>query len=273
MDDLDLLGHGDLKRDGRMLAGVILDVDGVLWVGGEPAPKAHAFLDRMERSGIPYCLLTNDASVSRQTRARSLVEAGLRIDVEQLVTAPFVTAELLKARGWSRVIYLGTEDARNDIAAAADIVTDGSASAVVIGDLFDNYRRLSVEHAVEAIIRGAALIAMQRNRFWHDGSAQRLDNGFWVSAFEFVTGKAAEVAGKPSPAAYKIALERLGLDQEHAAPVVMISDDISSDLAGANVLGLQTLHVSPLAAEAPPSWLTLRARTLDDAWDLLQERM
>lgn len=248
---------------------VIMDVDGVLWVDGQPGPHAQEFLDNLERTALPYRLLTNDASVSRATRARMLHDGGLSFDPDHLLTAPVLTATFLSKRRLRRVIYLGAPDAAEDIACVAQIVTRGHVDAVVVGDLFSTYTREDVERAAQALLRGAELIAIQRNRFWHDGKVSRVDNGFWVAGFEFLAGRQALVAGKPSADAYVSTLRGLEADS-WSESVLMISDDLESDLAGASSLGLLTLHLNARdSIDQPPPWLTMAASDLTEAWNLL----
>eukprot|EP01065_Artemidia_motanka_P038073 TRINITY_DN46943_c0_g1_i1.p1 TRINITY_DN46943_c0_g1~~TRINITY_DN46943_c0_g1_i1.p1 ORF type:complete len:333 (+),score=107.60 TRINITY_DN46943_c0_g1_i1:53-1051(+) len=49
--------------------GVVLDVDGVLILGGTPIPGAADALRKLKRSGVPYAMLTNGGSVPEAVKA------------------------------------------------------------------------------------------------------------------------------------------------------------------------------------------------------------
>jgi ribonucleotide monophosphatase NagD (HAD superfamily) len=63
----------------------------------------------------------------------------------------------------------------------------------------------------------------------------RLDIGPFVAGLEYATGKTADVAGKPSPAFFRSALEAAGVSADEA---VMVGDDIRGDIGGAQQLGI-----------------------------------
>lgn len=61
-----------------------------------------------------------------------------------------------------------------------------------------------------------------------------LDNGAYTSALEYACDIKARVMGKPSKEFYSIAIESLKLKPED---IVMIGDDINSDVGGAQKAG------------------------------------
>ena len=57
-------------EDGRF--GVLLDIDGVLYVGDEPIEGAHEALAQLRELGAGLRLVTNTTSRSRKLNARTL---------------------------------------------------------------------------------------------------------------------------------------------------------------------------------------------------------
>jgi ribonucleotide monophosphatase NagD (HAD superfamily) len=88
---------------------------------------------------------------------------------------------------------------------------------------------------------GAALIALQRNRYWETAKGLSLDAGPFVAALEYATGLEAEVMGKPSGAFFELALGELGVSADQAA---MVGDDVEADVAGAMDAGLAGILVT-----------------------------
>jgi HAD superfamily hydrolase (TIGR01450 family) len=232
-----------MRSDDRALDSVILDVDGVLWIAGALDVGATTFLDRLRGNDIPFCLLTNDCSVSKAERHESLTKAGLLLRADQLVTAAEVTKVWLQDAATQVIMYLGAESAFSDIATGLCVRHTGPVDAVVVGDLFTNFDRHSLDAAANAVGDGAALVAMQRNPRWSDGRTWYVDNGFWVAGLEYVTGHQAVVTGKPSPGAYLTALARLGVSPALRSRTAFVSDDVATDLKGAKTVGLTTVYI------------------------------
>ncbi len=246
---------------------VVLDVDGVLWVAGAPGDGAIAFLDCLRRNEFPFCLLTNDCSVSKAERHKALTEAGLVLRPDQLVTAVEVTREWLRNAAADVIMYLGAPSALPDIEKGFHISESGPVDAVVVGDLFSHYDRRMLDRAAKAINDGAKLVAIQRNSLWSDGKDWFVDNGFWVAGFEYVTGQQAVVTGKPNPDAYLSAVARLGLAAQVHSHTAFVSDDMTTDLKGAKDVGLSTVYFG--SSQTLPSWVDYVAHNLDDLSNLL----
>lgn len=234
-------------------SGVILDVDGVLWIAGAPAEGAIQFLDGLRQAGIPFCFLTNDCSVSKTERLDALTQAGLALRAGQLVTAAEITREWLKTEAVNTIMYLGAPGTLPDVAKGLHVRNSGPVDAVVVGDLFNHYDRRSLDNAARAVIDGSTLVAMQRNPRWSDGKEWYVDNGFWVAGLEYVTGRQAIVTGKPSRGAYLTAVSRLKLMTQDFSRIAFVSDDMTTDLKGAKNVGLNTVYFG--SAYTLPSWI------------------
>ena len=244
----------DMSYGRNSFSGVVLDVDGVLWIAGGPGDGASAFLDKLHGiKGISFCLLTNDCSVSKAERHETLAKAGLDVRADQLITAGEVTAKWLGEAAARTIIYLGAPSALQDVAQGLSVCVAPPVDAVVVGDLFSHYDRCLLDTAAKAVSDGASLVAMQRNARWSDGKQWHIDNGFWVAGLEYVTGRQAVVMGKPSQHAYMAAVARLKRMRKDHSRTAFVSDDIASDLRGAKDVGLTTVYFGP--AQTSPPWV------------------
>ena len=79
------------------------------------------------------------------------------------------------------------------------------------------------------------LVALGMARFWKDADGLTLDDGPFVQALAYASGIEPLVTGKPAPAFFHSAAHHLGLAPE---AVVMVGDDIRSDIGGAQDAGL-----------------------------------
>ncbi len=111
---------------------------------------------------------------------------------------------------------------------------------MIVGDLGEGWDYEVLNRAFRQLMDGAALIALQKNRYWETAEGLSLDAGPFVSALEYATGREAEVVGKPSPAFFELALGELGVSADHAA---MVGDDVEADVGGAMEAGLAGILV------------------------------
>ncbi len=66
--------------------GLIVDLDGVVWIGAEPVPGSAAALAELRARGIALVFLTNDPSGSRAEYAARLAQIGVEATEEEIVT-------------------------------------------------------------------------------------------------------------------------------------------------------------------------------------------
>jgi len=90
------------------------------------------------------------------------------------------------------------------------------------------------------LFEGAELIALQKNRFWLSDDGYTLDAGAFVALLEYAANKESILIGKPSKAFFETALNDLGCTIDE---VLMIGDDIESDIKGAQAIGIKSVLV------------------------------
>ena len=221
----------------------LLDLDGTLYSGDGAIPGAPEALARLRRQKIPHRLVTNTTSRSRAMLVQRLRDYGFDVSPEEVFTATLAGTEVIKDAGYRCVAPFLPEPALGDMqdlelcGGTSGQVASRRPEAVLVGDLGERWTYALLQEAFEYLMSGAALIALSRDRYWlHDGRLA-LDAGAFVAGLEFAAGKAAVVAGKPSPAFYAAALRSLGLDAPASA--AMVGDDLWSDVQGAQRAGLQ----------------------------------
>ena len=216
--------------------GLLIDLDGTLYVENAPIPGAREALLRLEAAGIPYRYVTNTTRKPRREVVSRLRKLGFPAR-EDLVFAPAAAANAILAG--KRCHALVAEALFEDL---ADLVLAGTGPTehVLVGDLGDGFDYTRLNRAFRLLVDGAGLVALQRNRFWQEADGPSLDAGPFVAALEYASGKTATVVGKPEPTFFEAALQDLGLE---AKDVAMVGDDAESDVAGAQRAGLQGIQV------------------------------
>jgi HAD superfamily hydrolase (TIGR01458 family) len=213
--------------------GVLLDIDGVLYVGDEPIEGAREALAELRELGGGLRLLTNTTSRSRREVSDHLLELGFDTALEEVLTPAAMAVRHCRERGYRSVVLLVGERLRDDLAPLDSDSPEGRADAVVLGDLGDGFTADVLNRAFRLLMDGAELVALQHNRYWRRADGLALDVGAYSAALEYATGREAVVVGKPAPAFFEAAIADMGL-----ASAVMVGDDLEADVGGAMAAGL-----------------------------------
>lgn len=216
--------------------GLLLDIDGVLAVSWEPIAGSVESLSWIREQTIPFRLITNTTTHTRDQLATTLRDAGFVVEAADIVTAVAATAEYLRTHhAGARVFLLSDGDARADLEGVTLVSADEPADVVVIGGASDDFTYPILNHIFGLLNDGAVLVGMHRNLYWRTADGLQLDGGAYISALEEATGSKATICGKPAPAYFRAALELLGVPAARAA---MIGDDVANDVLGAQAIGM-----------------------------------
>ena len=218
--------------------GLLLDLSGVIYVQDEAVPGAAEALDRLRSEGIPIRLVTNTTMRPRSSILERLDRLGIEADSAELITPASLAKRRCEEAGYESVALVVLDELREDLEGLAE--RGDSVDAVVVGDLGETWDYEVLNRAFRQLMDGAALIALQKNRFWETAEGLSLDAGPFVSALEYATGQDAEVVGKPAPAFFELALGELEVSADHAA---MVGDDVEADVGGAMEAGLAGILV------------------------------
>ena len=254
-------------RGNRTVRGILLDLDGVVYVGSAVLPGSLDAIGRIRAAKLPLKFITNTTRRPLRRIVSDLAQLGLQVAMEDVYTPAAIAQEFLRCRNL-RPFLVVHPNLREDF---SGLTTDGD-EAVVVGDAGEFFTYDLLNQAYRRLLRGAAFLALAKNRGFldHDGEMS-LDAGPFVAALEYASGREATVLGKPSRTFFTLAVEGL-----HCAPedVVMIGDDAEADVGGAMAAGLmgvlvQTGKYRPGQEAYLPERPTLVAENLKAAVDLL----
>ncbi|HUH78556.1 MAG TPA: TIGR01458 family HAD-type hydrolase [Methanoregula sp.] len=222
------------------IKGVLIDLDGVMYVGNEPVPGAKDAIDFLTGCGCSFRFVSNTTRKSRKTIAGRLVAMGLEIPERYIFTPPLAAAAYIGRAGKHRCYCLIAGDAGCDLDQARPGPALEGADFVVIGDAGEKITYGSMNTAFRYVIGGAEIIALEKDRYWMAADGLSLSAGPFAAALEYATGKTATVVGKPSEEFFRLALDDMGLTPPD---VIMVGDDIATDIAGAQALGIRGILV------------------------------
>jgi HAD superfamily hydrolase (TIGR01458 family) len=233
---------------------ILFDMDGVLYNSGDPIPGAAEALNWVRARRIPHLFVTNTSSRGRA----ALVEKLRRFQIP-------ATEDWLRAHGDGSVALFVRPATRSEFEGLSCLPEEASSGAryVVIGDLGDAWDFRTMNRAFRLLHSNpeATLVALGMTKFWQAEDGPRLDVAPFVAALEHATRKKAVVFGKPAEAFFRAAAEKLSIP---ASEILMVGDDVETDIAGAQQAGLKGALVK--TGKFRPSDLE-GAVTPDAVWD------
>jgi HAD superfamily hydrolase (TIGR01458 family) len=212
--------------------GLVLDLDGTVYFGDDPIPGAAKAIERLRQSGVPMCFATNTTRRPRSDLVTRLSSMGIEVNADELFTAPVAAARWLAGVGATRVSLLLAELTFEEFVGFT--LDDETPEYVVVGDLGEEWSFDRLNLAFRALMRGAKLVAIQKNRFWDPGGGLCLDAGPFVAALEYASGRDAVLVGKPSTAFFATAAGFLGVPLDR---VVVVGDSVVNDVVGGQRAG------------------------------------
>ncbi len=215
--------------------GLLVDLDGTLYVGEEPVPGAREAVELLGASGLVLRYVTNTTRMPRRAVVERLRALGFDAAEGEVFTPARAAARLIRGR---TCLPLVDGSLLEDLEGIT--LTEDSPDFVLVGDLGEGFTYARLDAAFRCLMSGAELVALQKNRYWRKEDGISLDAGPFVAALEYASGKQAVVVGKPEESFFRIALEDLGLE---AGEVAMIGDDAEADVAGAKRAGLKGMQV------------------------------
>ncbi|MCB9466029.1 MAG: HAD-IIA family hydrolase [Candidatus Eisenbacteria bacterium] len=243
--------------------GLLLDLDGTVFVGDALLPGAADAIAELDEAGIPMLFATNMTRRPRRILLEKLTRMGLTLPAERVYTAPIAAASWLASRGIRRILACVARDTCEDLA-GFDLVDPRlpmdpgvSCQAVLVGDLGDEWSYAILNAAFRQLMGGAELVAVQRNLYWRAADGLSLDAGPFILGLEAAARVQATLVGKPSPTYFERAAELIGLT---VPEIAMVGDDIQSDVLGAQQAGATGIlvrtgkfHPEDVARSEPPN--------------------
>ena len=205
----------------------------MLYVEDEAVPGAVDAVSQLRDSGLGLRFVTNTTSRSKDQTLDRLERLGFGVAPEELVTPAALARARCVEEGHDRVSLVMNEEVKADFEGLTEAEED--VDAVIMGDLGEAFGFEILNRAFRQVMDGAALIALQKNRFWMTPDGLALDAGPFVAAIEYATGREALVVGKPAESFFRLVLEDLGAEASAAA---MVGDDVETDVGGAVDAGL-----------------------------------
>jgi HAD superfamily hydrolase (TIGR01458 family) len=221
------------------MACILLDIDGVLHVSGEPIPGAVEAVGDLRRNGHALRFVTNNSTLPRAELAAELCGLGFELDEDEIQTTPRTAARTLAGKRVFALVMAAVVPDLEGLELAAmgvDAVLLGGCDESLEPNQVFTYMNLA--RAFAEIQAGAEFYCLHKNPWWQTSRGPMLDAGAFVAGLEYVTGVEATVIGKPSSAYFAAALDALEAEPELTW---MVTDDLEADVRGAQLFGMRTV--------------------------------
>lgn len=223
----------------RTETALLIDIDGVICQNNALIAGAMETLHWLERSSIRYLFVTNTTSIGLSALCAKLKALGLVVTEDQLLTPTMAANGWLCQQGLLRAALFVNDEAKKDFKdiESVAIQSEGPVDAVVIGDLGEQWSYPRLNQAFRFLMQSVKpeLIALGMTRYWMAKDGLSLDVAPFIKALEFASDCSAVVLGKPAPAFFQSALDKLGTGPSET---LMIGDDIKGDVDAAERCGI-----------------------------------
>lgn len=227
----------------KNIRNLIIDMDGVLWLGEQPMPALGSFFQTLRELGIRFILATNNASKSGDEYVAKLKKFDVDVAHEEILTSPQATALYLAQHApAAKIFVIGEPGLAVELQAKGlSVVNDApqSATHVVVGwDRTLSYAKLA--EACLLIRAGATFIGTNPDVTYPDARGIVPGNGATLAALRVSTDVEPLIIGKPMPEMMVQSMARMG---STPADTAVIGDRLDTDILGGINAGLTTMLV------------------------------
>ncbi|MDX3240128.1 HAD-IIA family hydrolase [Streptomyces sp. ME03-5709C] len=220
----------------------LLDLDGVVYAGGEAITHAVESLGAARTHGMRLAYVTNNAARTPRTVAEHLTRLGVPAEAEEVVTSAQAVARLIADQlpTGSRVLAVGGEGLMEALRERGLQPVDSAddAPAAVVQGYSPKVGWEQLAEAAYAVGRGVPWFASNADLTIPTARGTAPGNGALVEVVRIATGGDPQIAGKPLPPMHRETVIRTG-----ARRPLVVGDRLDTDIEGAYAGGVDSLLV------------------------------
>ncbi|WP_182902129.1 HAD-IIA family hydrolase [Microbispora sp. H10830] len=221
---------------------LLLDLDGVVYLGKHAVPGAPEALVTARDQGVRLAFVTNNASRTPGAIAQHLSHLGIPAAPQDVVTSAQAAARLVAEHvpGGSAVLVVGGMGLRMALRehGLRPVTTALDAPAAVVQGIADNLSYGLLCEGALAVRQGAWFVAANGDTTMPTGRGEQPGNGSMSRVIATATGVEPVVAGKPEPP-----LHRESMIRTRAERPLIVGDRLDTDIEGATRAGVDSLLV------------------------------
>lgn len=225
----------------RDIKHLVIDMDGVLYVGNRPMPCLTEFIRFLRENGIGFVMATNNSGLTPAQYATKLAKMGAEVQPHEILTSGTATAQWLAGKypPGTRVHVFGEDSLREAMTEVGFVLADEDVEVVAAsidwGLTFEKIKR-----AVLLIRKGALFVAtnLDPTRPTEEGLVP--GTGAIIAPIAIGAEVQPIAIGKPEPTMFEQAMARMGATP---ATTATLGDRIDTDMHGGVRAGCSTILV------------------------------
>lgn len=222
------------------MKGLLIDMDGVIYVGDTLISGADVFINRLLKENIPFMFMTNNSQRTRIDAVRKLGRMGIQVSEEHVYTSAMATGTFLASQTPKGTAFvLGEGGLISSLHENGISLVNSDPDFVVLGE-GRNFTLEMVQKAVNMILAGSKFVITNRDPSPKKKGWDNLGIAATSAMIEEATGVKAFVVGKPGPVMMRSARKALGLE---TADTTIIGDTMDTDIRGGVQMGYKTILV------------------------------
>lgn len=247
---------------------VLFDLDGTLYLDGVPYPGAIELIEKLRKSDLEYCFVTNNSSIPTCDYLEKMRRIGFPLEPKNMISSGDAALTMLRHYGIKkRLFILGGHRFRAWMEGQGFVHDAVNPEALLIA--FDkelDYEKLTA--ATKLVLKGITVFATHSDPICPPGLP---DAGMLIEYFKAACPGVViqAIAGKPHKWLCRALEERFDCS---AGEMVMVGDRVGTDLAFACNNGMRSVLVRngepmpPLGNFQPTVVVPRISQMLDEFW-------
>lgn len=227
----------------------LLDLDGVVYIGGKAVPGASQALQKASGEGMRLAYVTNNAYRTPAAVAQILTGLGVPARADDVVTSAQAAARLLAERlpAGAAVLVVGGMGLRIALRERGlrPVSTAAEQPAAVVQGYSPHVDYLLLAEGGLAVAAGALFVGSNGDLTLPGPHGRQPGNGAMLKVISAATGREPIIAGKPEPPLHHESVIRTG-----ARHPLVVGDRLDTDIEAAQRVGADSLLVLTGVTEA-----------------------
>jgi HAD superfamily hydrolase (TIGR01450 family) len=220
----------------------LLDLDGVVYLGGSPIAGAAEALEKAVASGMRLAFVTNNASRTPSAIAAQLTALGVTARAGEVITSAQAAARLLADHlpAGAPVLVVGGMGLRLAVRERGfrPVTTAADRPWAVVQGYAPDVGYAQLAEGGLAVAAGALFVASNADATLPTPRGRQPGNGALIQVIATATGRSPLIAGKPEPPLHAEAVARSG-----ARRPLVVGDRLDTDIESAVRSGADSLLV------------------------------
>jgi HAD superfamily hydrolase (TIGR01450 family) len=220
----------------------LLDLDGVVYIGGKAVPGAREALKQAQRAGMRLAYVTNNASRTPAAVAQILTGMGMPAQPSDVVTSAQAAARLLAERlpAGAPVLVIGGMGLRVALRERGlrPVSTAAAQPAAVVEGFAPQVDYSALAQGGLAVRAGALFVGTNADLTIPNAQGIAPGNGSLLQVIRAATKQTPIIAGKPEPPLHHESVIRTG-----AKHPLVVGDRLDTDIEAAYRVGADSLLV------------------------------